>query len=51
MDADDNSAAEPIGVTRDEVTQKGRILFDTYKRTGGGAGDYNAIKFLKVAAS
>jgi len=40
-----------IRVTRDEVTQKGRILFDTYKRVGGGAGDFNAIKFLKVAAS
>ena len=40
-----------IRVTRDEVTQKGRVLFDTYKRVGGGAGDFNAIKFLKVAAS
>jgi hypothetical protein len=30
---------------------KGKVLFDTYKRTGGGAGDFNAIKFLKVAAS
>ena len=40
-----------IRVTRDEVTQKGRILFDTYKRVGGGAGDFNAIKFLKVAVS
>ena len=40
-----------IRVTRDEVTQKGRILFDTYKRVGGGAGDFNAVKFLKVAAS
>lgn len=40
-----------IRITRDEVTQKGRILFDTYKRVGGGAGDFNAVKFLKVAAS
>lgn len=35
----------------DDLTQKGRIIFDLYKRTGGGAGDFNAIKFLKVAAS
>jgi HK97 family phage major capsid protein len=40
-----------IRVARDEFTQKGRVLFDTYKRVGGGAGDFNAIKFLKVAAS
>lgn len=40
-----------ISITRDEVTQKGRIVFDTYKRVGGGAGDFNAMKFLKVAAS
>lgn len=40
-----------IRVERDAVTQKGRVLFDTYKRVGGGAGDFNAIKFLKVAAS
>lgn len=40
-----------IRITRDEVTQKGRILFDTYKRVGGGAGDFNSIKFLKVAAA
>ncbi len=40
-----------VRITRDEVTQKGRILFDTYKRVGGGAGDFNAIKFLKVAAN
>lgn len=35
----------------DRVTQKGRVIFDTYKRVGGGAGDFNAIKFVKVAAS
>lgn len=40
-----------VRITRDEVTQKGRILFDTYKRVGGGAGDFNAIKFLKIATA
>ncbi|HEY0960672.1 MAG TPA: phage major capsid protein [Novosphingobium sp.] len=40
-----------VRITRDEVTQKGRVLFDTYKRVGGGAGDFNSIKFLKVAAT
>lgn len=40
-----------IRIKSDEVTQKGRILFDTYKRVGGGAGDFNAIKFMKVAAT
>ena len=40
-----------IRITRDEVTQKGRVIFDTYGRYGGGAGDFNAIKFLKVATS
>lgn len=40
-----------VRITRDEVTQKGKILFDTYRRVGGGAGDFNAIKFLKIAAA
>jgi HK97 family phage major capsid protein len=40
-----------IRVERDAVTQKGRVLFDTYKRVGGGAGDFNAIKFLKIATA
>ncbi|MCJ8053884.1 phage major capsid protein [Shinella curvata] len=40
-----------VRINRDELTQKGRIIFDVYKRVGGGAGDFNAIKFLKVAAS
>lgn len=40
-----------IRINRDELTQKGRIVFDVYSRHGGGAGDFNAIKFLKVAAS
>jgi HK97 family phage prohead protease len=36
---------------RDELTMKGFVIFDTYKRVGGGAGDFNAIKFLKIAAA
>ena len=40
-----------VRVERDAVTQKGRVIFDTYKRVGGGAGDFNAIKFIKIAAS
>lgn len=40
-----------IRMERDAVTQKGRIVFDVYKRVGGGAGDFNAVKFLKIAAS
>lgn len=40
-----------IRIVRDEVTQKGTILLDTYKRVGGGLGDSNAIKWLKVAAA
>lgn len=40
-----------VRVERDAVTQKGRIVFDTYKRVGGGAGDFNAIKFIKIAAT
>lgn len=40
-----------VRITIDEVTQKGRVIFDTYKRVGGGAGDFNAIKFLKIAAN
>jgi HK97 family phage major capsid protein len=40
-----------IRVIRDETTQKGRILFDCYKRVGGGAGDFMAVKFLKISAS
>ena len=35
----------------DRVTQKGRVIFDTYRRIGGGAGDFNAIKFIKVTAA
>ena len=40
-----------VRVNRDELTQKGRVVFDVYTRTGGGAGDFNSIKFIKVAAS
>lgn len=37
-----------VRVNRDELTQKGRVVFDVYKRVGGGAGDFNAIKFIKI---
>lgn len=40
-----------IRINRDELTVKGRVIFDVYKRVGGGAGDFNAIKFIKVAAT
>lgn len=40
-----------IRIVRDEVSQKGTILLDTYKRVGGGLGDSNAIKWLKIAAN
>jgi HK97 family phage major capsid protein len=40
-----------VRVNRDELTQKGRVVFDVYKRVGGGAGDFNAIKFIKIAAT
>lgn len=40
-----------VNVEIDRVTQKGKVLFDTYKRVGGGAGDFHAIKFIKIAAA
>lgn len=40
-----------VRINRDELTVKGRVIFDVYKRVGGGAGDFNAIKFIKTAAS
>ncbi len=40
-----------VRLEQDVLTQKGRVIFDTYKRVGGGAGDFNAIKFLKIAAA
>lgn len=36
---------------RDELTQKPFVVFDAYKRVGGGVMDFNAIKFLKMAAN
>lgn len=40
-----------IRVEQDSTTRKGWIVFDSYKRLGGGAGDFNAIKFLKISAN
>lgn len=40
-----------VRINRDELTVKGRVIFDVYKRVGGGAGDFNAIKFIKIAAA
>jgi HK97 family phage major capsid protein len=40
-----------VRINRDELTVKGRVIFDVYKRVGGGAGDFNAIKFLKISAN
>ncbi len=40
-----------VRINRDELTVKGRVIFDVYKRVGGGAGDFNAIKFIKVTAA
>jgi HK97 family phage major capsid protein len=40
-----------VRINRDELTVKGRVIFDVYRRVGGGAGDFNAIKFIKIAAS
>lgn len=40
-----------IRIVRDETTIKGVITLDTYKRVGGGLGDSNAIKWLKIATS
>ncbi|ODT47071.1 phage major capsid protein [Devosia sp. 63-57] len=40
-----------IRVERDAVTQKGKIILDTYKRVGGGLGDSRAVKWLKVATA
>ena len=33
---------------QDPFTQKPHILYYAYKRTGGGARDFHAIKFLKT---
>ncbi|TCM57834.1 HK97 family phage prohead protease/HK97 family phage major capsid protein,TIGR01554 [Rhizobium sp. PP-F2F-G48] len=40
-----------VRVAEDSTTRKGWIIFDIYKRVGGGAGDFNAIKFLKISAN
>ena len=40
-----------IRVIRDNLTEKGRVLFYTTKRVGGGVIMYEAIKALKVGAS
>jgi len=40
-----------VRINRDELTKKGWVVFDVYKRVGGGAGDFNAIKFLKIATA
>ncbi|MGP4690641.1 phage major capsid protein [Agrobacterium cavarae] len=40
-----------IRVEQDSTTRKGWITFDSYKRMGGGAGDFNAVKFLKISAN
>ncbi|MGB5903500.1 MAG: phage major capsid protein [Xanthobacteraceae bacterium] len=40
-----------IRPVRDEITKPGRVIFNVYKRVGGGAGDFNSIKFMKVAAT
>lgn len=40
-----------VRINRDELTVKGRVIFDTYKRVGGGAGDFNSLKFMKIATS
>jgi len=40
-----------IRVARDEISVKGQVIFDTYKRIGGGAGNFHALKFLKIAAA
>ena len=40
-----------IRVIRDNLTEKGKVLFYTTKRVGGGVVMYEAIKCLKIAAS
>jgi HK97 family phage major capsid protein len=39
-----------MSMLRDEVTDKGRTIFYTTKRVGGGAKNFEAMKFLKIAA-
>jgi len=40
-----------IRVLRDNLTEKGKVLFYTTKRVGGGVVMYEAIKAFKIAAS
>jgi HK97 family phage major capsid protein len=40
-----------IRVLRDPYTEKGFVKFYTTKRVGGGALDFDAVKFMKFAAS
>ncbi|MDY6960318.1 MAG: phage major capsid protein [Pseudomonadota bacterium] len=40
-----------MSMLRDEVTNKGRTIFYTTKRVGGGVQNYEAVKFIKCAAS
>lgn len=40
-----------ISLLRDPYTSKGNVLFYVRKRTGGGAVNYEAMKFLKFSAS
>lgn len=40
-----------IRLLRDPFTSKPYVLFYAYRRIGGGAQDFDAIKFLKIAAS
>jgi HK97 family phage major capsid protein len=39
-----------MSMLRDEVTDKGRTIFYTTKRVGGGAKNFEAMKFVKIAA-
>ena len=40
-----------LRMARDPFTAKPHVLFDAFKRTGGGAAEFHAIKFLQIAAA
>ena len=40
-----------IRVIRDNLTEKGKVLFYTTKRVGGGIIMYEAIKTMKIATT
>lgn len=40
-----------IRILRDNLTVKGKVKFYTTKRVGGGITNYEAVKFLKIAAA